>query len=151
MDEKGDRNIIKLPVKQSEMQKYDLSPLIEYARRNNKRLADLSPAELERYQYYENVQHMALWDVHYIQGNRCRIIIRIDDGKVLNAVIEHDNVASAPSFAVVKVDDEWQLAVAHVPYCLIENWPDVEMCVKEVQKLWEDMGRWYLQNYLQLR
>ena len=150
MAEKSDRNIIKLPVKQSEIQKYDLSPLIKYAMRNNKRLSDLSPAELEQYRYYENVQRLALWDVHYIQGNRCRIIIRINDGKVLNAVIEHDDVASAPSFAVVKVDGEWQLAVAHVPYCIIENWTDVEKCVKEVNELWEDTGRWYLQNYVQL-
>lgn len=150
MAEKSDGNLIKLPVKQTETQKYDVSPLIKYAMRNNKRLSDLSPAELEQYRYYENVQRLALWDVHYIQGNRCRIIIRINDGKVLNAVIEHDDVASAPSFAVVKVDGEWQLAVAHVPYCLIENWPDIEICVKEVQKLWEDKGKWYLQNCVQL-
>lgn len=151
MDEKGDRTIIKLPVKQSEIQKYDLSPLIEYARRSNKRLSDLSPAELERYQYYENVQHMALWDVHYIQGNRCRIIIRIDDGKILNAAIEHDDIANAPSFAVVEVDGVWQLMIAHVPYCSIENWTDVEKCVKDVQELWEEKCRWYLQNFSQWR
>lgn len=150
MDEKGDRNIIKLPVKQSEIQKYDLSPLIEYARRNNKRLSDLSPAELEQYQYYENVQRLALWELHYIQGSHCRIIIRIDDGKIFNAAIEHDDIANAPSFAVSEVDGEWQLAVAHVPYCIIENWTDVEKCVKEVNELWEDKGKWYLQNYVQL-
>ena len=150
MDEKGDRNIIKLPVKQSEMQKYDLSPLIKYAMRNNKRLSDLSPVELEQYRYYENVQRLALWELHYIQGSHCRIIIRIDDGKILNAAIEHDDIANAPSFAVSEVDGEWQLAVAHVPYCIIENWTDVEKCVKEVNELWEDKGKWYLQNYVQL-
>ena len=151
MAEKGDGNIIKLPVKQAEMQKYDLSPLIKYARRNNKRLSDLSPAELEQYRYYENMQRLALWDVHYIQGSRCRLIIRINEGKVLNAAIEHDDIANAPSFAVVEVDGKWQLMVAHIPYCPIEHWADVKKCVKEVNELWRELGEWYLQNYSQLR
>lgn len=151
MDEKGNGNIIKLPVKQSEIQKYDLSPLIEYSRHNNKRLSDLSPAEMEQYRYYENVQRLALWELHYIQGSHCRIIIRIDDSKILNAAIEHDDIANAPSFEVVEVDGVWQLMIAHVPYCSIENWTDVEKCVKDVQELWEEKCKWYLQNYLQLR
>lgn len=150
MAEKGDGNIIKLPAKQGEKQKYDLSPLIKYAMRNNKRLSELTTEELAFLHYEENIEHLPLWEVHYIQGQQCRLIIRIDKGKVLNAAIEHDDVANAPSFTVVESDGEWQLAVAHVPYCLIENWPDVEMCVKEVQTLWEDTGRWYLQNYVQL-
>lgn len=155
MGPESHKRIIKLPLESAATQitntRYDLSPLIVYAKSHDKRLSDLSPAELERYQYYENVQHMALWDVHYIQGNRCRTIIRIDDGKILNAAIEHDEIASAPSFAIVEVDGAWQLAVAHVPYCLIENWSDVEICVKEVNELWKEFGEWYLQNFSQLR
>lgn len=150
MAEKGDGNLIRLPVKQVEMQKYDLSPLIKYAMCNNKRLSELTTAELEFLHYADNIEHLPLWNVHYIQGNRCRLIIRIDDGKILNAAIEHDDIANAPSFAVSEVDGEWQLAVAHVPYCIIENWTDVEKCVKEVNELWEDKGKWYLQNYVQL-
>lgn len=150
MDEKGDRNIIKLPVKQAEPQKYDLSPLIKYAMRNNKRLSELTTAELELLHYADNIEHLPLWEVHYIQGQQCRLIIRIDEGKVLNAAIEHDDVANAPSFTVVESDGEWRLAVARVPFTLIENWTDVEKCVKDVQELWEDNGKWYLQNYSQL-
>ena len=149
MAEKSDRNIIKLPAKQGEIQKYDLSPLIKYAMHNNKRLSDLSPVELEQYRYYENVQRLALWELHYIQGSHCRIIIRIDEGKVLNAAIEHDDIANAPSFAVSEVDGKWQLAIARIPFTLIENWTDVEKCVKDVQELWEDNGKWYLQNFSQ--
>ena len=148
-------NLIKLPYKSVTMQmpntKCDLSPLIAYAKRHNKRLQDLTTEELAFLHYEENIEHLPLWEVHYIQGQQCRLIIRIDEGDVLNAAIEHDDVANAPSFTVVESDGEWRLAVAHVPYCLIENWPDVEMCVKEVQTLWEDTGRWYLQNYSQLR
>lgn len=151
MAEKSDRNIIKLPAKQGEIQKYDLSPLIKYAMRNNKRLSDLSPVELEQYRYYENVQRLALWDIHYIQGQRCRLIIRIDEGKVLNAAIEHDDVANAPSFTVVESDGKWQLAVARIPFTLIENWADVEECVKDVNELWEEKCKWYLQNFSQWR
>ena len=151
MAEKDDGNIIKLPAKQGEIQKYDLSPLIKYAMRNNKRLSELTTAELEFLHYEENIEHLPLWEVHYIQGQRCRLIIRIDKGKVLNAAIEHEDISSAPSFSVVEVDGEWQLAVAHVPYCLIENWSDVEKCVKEVNELWKEFGEWYLQNFSQLR
>ena len=151
MAEKSDRNIIKLPVKQSEIQKYDLSPLIKYAMRNNKRLSELTTAELEFLHYEENIEHLPLWEVHYIQGQRCRLIIRIDKGKVLNAAIEHEDIASAPSFSVVEVDGEWRLAVASIPFTLIENWADVEKCVKDVNELWEEKCRWYLQNYSQWR
>ena len=151
MAEKSDRNIIKLPVKQSEIQKYHLSPLIKYAMRNNKRLSELTTAELEFLHYEENIEHLPLWEVHYIQGQRCRLIIRIDKGKVLNAAIEHDDIANAPSFAIVEVDGKWQLMVVHIPYCPIEHWADVEKCVKEVNELWRELGDWYLQNYVQLR
>ena len=58
MAEKSDRNIIKLPVKQSEIQKYDLSPLIKYAMRNNMRLSELTTAELEFLHYEENIEHL---------------------------------------------------------------------------------------------
>lgn len=151
MAEKGDGNLIRLPVKQGEIQKYDLSPLIKYAMRNNIRLSELTTAELEFLHYEENIEHLPLWEVHYIKGQRCRLIIRIDDGKILNAAIEHDDIASAPSFAIVEVDGAWKLMVAHVPYCSIENWTDVEKCVKDVQELWEDNGKWYLQNFSQWR
>ena len=149
MGSESNKRIIKLPLESAATQmpntKYDLSELIVYAKSHDKRLSDLSPMELKQYQYYENVQHLPLWDVHHIQGRRCRLKIRIDEGKVLNAVMEHDDIASAPSFAVVKVDGEWQLAVALVPYCIIENWSDVEKCVKDVNDLWEEKCRWYLQ------
>ena len=151
MAEKDDGNLIRLPVKQTETQKYDLSPLIKYAMRNNKRLSELTTAELEFLHYADNIEHLPLWDVHYIQGRRCRIIIRIDGDKVLNVAIEHDDIAGAPSFAIVEVDGAWQLMIAHVPYCSIENWTDVEKCVKDVQELWEEKCRWYLQNFLQWR
>lgn len=151
MDEKGDRNIIKLPVKQGEIQKYDLSPLIAYAKRHNKRLQDLTTEELAFLHYEENIEHLPLWEVHYIQGQQCRMIIRIDESNVLNAAIEHDDVANAPSFTVVESDGEWRLAVARVPFTLIENWTDVEKCVKDVQELWEEKCRWYLHNFSQWR
>lgn len=154
MGSESNKRIIKLPLESAATQitntRYDLSPLIAYAKRHNKRLQDLTTEELAFLHYEENIEHLPLWEVHYIQGQQCRMIIRIDESNVLNAAIEHDDVANAPSFTVVESDGEWQLAVAHVPYCLIENWPDVEMCVKEVQTLWEDTGRWYLQNYVQL-
>ena len=73
-----------------------------------------------------------------------------DEGKVLNAAIEHDDVANAPSFTVVESDGEWRLAVAHIPFTLIENWADVEKCIKDVHELWEEKCRWYLQNFSQL-
>ena len=151
MDSESDKRVIKLPLDLAATQmsntEYDLSPLIVYAKSQDKRLSDLSPMELEQYQYYENVQHLPLWDVHHIQGRRCRLKIRIDENEVLNAEIEHDDIANAPSFAIVEVDGEWKLMVAHVPYCPIENWVDVEKCVKEVNELWEDKGKWYLQNF----
>lgn len=150
MAEKSDRNIIKLPVKQSEIQKYDLSPLIKYAMRNNMRLSELTTAELEFLHYEENIEHLPLWEAHYIQGQQCRMIIRIDESNVLNAAIEHDDVANAPSFTVVESDGKWQLAVARIPFTLIGNWTDVEKCVKDVQELWEGKCKWYLQNYVQL-
>ena len=154
MGSESNKRIIKLPLESAAVQmpntKYDLSPLIVYARSHNKRLSDLSPMELEQYQYYENVQHLTLWDIHHIQGQRCRLKIRIDEGKVLNAAIEHDDVANAPSFTVVESDGKWQLAVARIPFTLIENWTDVEKCVKDVQELWEGKCKWYLQNYVQL-
>lgn len=154
MGSESNKRIIKLPLESAAVQmpntKYDLSPLIVYARSHNKRLSDLSPMELEQYQYYENVQHLTLWDIHHIQGQRCRLKIRIDEGKVLNAAIEHDDIANAPSFAIVEVNGKWKLMVAHIPYCPIEHWADVEKCVKEVNELWRERGEWYLQNYVQL-
>lgn len=155
MGSESDKRVIKLPLESAATQmpntKYDLSQLIVYAKSHDKRLSDLSPMELEQYQYYENVQHLPLWDVQHIQGRRCRLKIRIDENKVLNAEIEHDDIANAPSFAIVEVDGAWQLMIARVPYCSIENWTDVEKCVKDVQELWEEKCRWYLQNFSQWR
>lgn len=155
MGSESNKRIIKLPLESAATQmpntKYDLSELIVYAKSHDKRLQELTAAELALLHYADNIEHLPLWDVHYIQGRRCRIIIRIDDGRILNAAIEHDDIANAPSFAIVEVDGAWQLMVAHVPYCSIENWADVEKCVKDVQELWEEKCRWYLQNYSQLR
>ena len=155
MGSESDKRVIKLPLESAATQisntKYDLTPLIVYAKRHNKRLQELTTAELEYLHYEENIEHLPLWEVHYIQGQQCRLMIRIDEGKVLTAAFEHDDVANAPSFTVVESDGEWQLAVAHVPYCIIENWSDVEKCVKDVNELWEEKCRWYLQNFSQWR
>ena len=155
MGSESDKRVIKLPLESAATQisntKYDLTPLIVYAKRHNKRLQELTTAELEYLHYEENIEHLPLWEVHYIQGQQCRLMIRIDEGKVLTAAFEHDDVANAPSFTVVESDGEWQLAVAHVPYCIIETWSDVEKCVKDVNELWEEKCRWYLQNFSQLR
>ena len=77
--------------------------------------------------------------------------IRVDAGRVLSATVEHDDMANAPSFTVAEVDNAWQLAVARVPYTMIEDWVAVERCVKDVQELWEENGKRYLQNFSQWR
>ena len=109
---------------------------------NSEKIITLSPRSAD-------VRRMPLWELHSIQGHRCRMKIRVDAGRVLSATVEHDDMANAPSFTVAEVDNEWQLVVAHVPYTMIEDWAEVERCVKDVQELWEEKGKWYLQNFSQ--
>ena len=111
---------------------------------NSEKIITLSPRSAD-------VRRMPLWELHSIQGHRCRMKIRVDAGRVLSATVEHDDMANAPSFTVVEIDGEWQLAVARVPYTMIEDWVAVERCVKDVQELWEENGKRYLQNFSQWR
>lgn len=130
----------------------DLSPLIEYAKAKNKRLADLSAEELKRLRCHENVQQLPMWEMHYIQGHRCRLKIRMDGRRVLRAEVEHDDMTHAPQFAIVNVDGEWRLTLASLPpFIEIENWAAIDRCVQEAAELWEEKGKWYLQNYSQQR
>ena len=74
MGPESHKRIIKLPLESAATQisntRYDLSPLIAYAKRHNKRLQDLTTEELAFLHYEENIEHLPLWEVHYIQGQQ---------------------------------------------------------------------------------